>query len=251
MADVISSIAELLWPLITLTALITFRRAIGRVLRTAERRELEFEVGGQRLTMHELNDQQNELIQDLQRQLGAVSKKLEERERELVELPANGGPGDGAAGHSPTPAPLPGNGESADRADLPTYPAPTSAEPYAVLWVTERAENHALLVDQLRENGVRVAVVTTTAEALVEATKRRYRLIVSDMSRSEDGRHRPDAGINLLRELRDLGLDVPVIMFSGRQGQLRYGAQARQAGAVATTSSAYEMVKHFQNFGLL
>ena len=84
MAEVISAIAQLLWPLIALMALLVFRRAIGRVLRTAEKRELEFEVGGQRLTMHELNDQQNELIQDLQRQLSAVSKKLEERERERV-----------------------------------------------------------------------------------------------------------------------------------------------------------------------
>ena len=120
-----------------------------------------------------------------------------------------------------------------------------------MLWVAERPESHALLVDQLRNNGVRVTTVTTTADALREVSERPYRLIVSDMSRKENGHYRSDAGLSLLRELRDLGVDVPVIVFSGQKGQLRYGAQARQSGAVATTSSAYEMFQHFQNFGLL
>lgn len=246
MAEVISAIAQLLWPLIALMALLVFRRAIGRVLRTAEKRELEFEVGGQRLTMHELNDQQNELIQDLQRQLSAVSKKLEERERERVRLPTNGDGTDEQSAYG-----LPEPGRQAAEAELPPVQAPVGPEPFAVLWVAERPESHALLVDQLRNNGVRVTTVTTTADALREASERPYRLIVSDMSRKENGHYHSDAGLSLLRELRDLGVDVPVIVFSGQKGQLQYGAQARQSGAVATTSSAYEMFQHFQNFGLL
>lgn len=246
MAEVISSIAQLLWPLIALVALFVFRRAIWRVLRTAERRELEFEVGGQRLTMHQLNDQQNELIQDLQQQLSAVSKKLAERERDLLQVPANG---ETSAPAEPPAGALPSNGH--EQPDLPAVQAPVGPEPFAVLWVAERPENHALLVEQLRNNGVRVTTVATTAEALAEASKRPYRLIVSDMGRKEDGHYHPDAGVSLLRELRDLGVDTPVIVFTGKKGQLHYGAQARQAGAVATTSSAYEMFKNFQNFGLL
>src|SRR5690625_2727971 len=79
MAEFLSAFAQVLWPLIALAAIIFFRGAIARVLRTAEKRELEFEIGGQRLTMHELNDQQNEMIQDLQRQLSMLSSQLETR----------------------------------------------------------------------------------------------------------------------------------------------------------------------------
>lgn len=269
MAELITAVAQLLWPLIVLVVLFLFRGGIRRVLRTAEKRELQVEVGGQRLTMHELNDQQNEMIQDLQRQLSTLSAQLEENrhtpappaeptyprpmapaEPGAPEIPhappAYGGPpahsrppsnGDGAAHDEPEP--------------LPTPRAPVGPEPFAVLWVAERPESHALLVEQLRDNGVRVTTTNTTAEALEQVSRRPYRLIVSDMARREDDRYRPDAGLALLAELRDLGVEIPVVVFSEHRGELQYGAQARQAGAVAVTSSAYEMVRHFQNFALL
>lgn len=263
MAELISAVAQLMWPLIALCGLLVFRRAIGRLLRTAERREMEFEIGGQRLTLHELNDQQNGMIQDLQRQLSMLSAQLEERDSRIAEL---------AGAADPSPA-VRINHEQAELTDVRTLPepppasslarpggstepgpppqAPVDAEPFAVLWVDDRPENDALLIQQLRENGVRVTTASTTADALTEIQERPYRLIVSDMSRQEDGQSRPDAGLALVQELRDLGVDTPVIIFGGRQGRLQYSAQARQAGAVATTTSAYEMFKHFQNFGLL
>lgn len=292
MPELLSAVAQLLWPLITLVVLLVFRRAIGRVLRTAERRELEVEVGGQRLTMHQLNDQQNEMIQDLQRQLSRLSQQLEENRHDLPQeqqdphaplTPSGSGQPvkPGAPGAPPTwwsepsfgqpdsagapqaPAPsgprAPSNGEpepsqldpSEQDVALPAVQAPVGPEPFAVLWVDDQPESHALLVQQLRDNGVRVTAVNTTAETLEEVSQRPYRLIVSDMARKEDGRYHADAGITLLRELRDLGVDVPVIVFSSQRGHLQYGALARQSGAVATTTSAYEMFQHFQHFGLL
>ena len=239
MPELITSVAQILWPLITLLAIFVFRRGIGRVLRTAEKRELEFEVGGQKLTMHELNDQQNEMIQDLQRQLSLLSRQLDAKERGAPE---------------PLPEvlePQPQLGADLEEQELPPVNAPVGPEPFAVLWVAEKPESHALLVEQLRDNGVRVSMVSTTGEALAELAERPYRLIVSDMSRTEDGRYRTDAGLALLNELRDLGVDTPVIVYCGPRMEQQYGTRAQQAGAVAITSSAYEMFKHFQSFGLL
>ncbi|MER5393443.1 response regulator [Saccharopolyspora sp. NPDC002686] len=265
MPELISAVADLMWPLMALAAIIVFRRAIGRVLRTAEKRELEFEIGGQKLTMHQVNDQQNEMIQDLQRQLSILSRELAERERGLVtQEPAK----------PPTPIPalpdgldlpvtghddLPTNGEPAGNGDghgeshveMPPVNEPVGPEPFAVLWVAEKPQAHAILAEQLRDNGVRVTMVTTTDAALAELSQRPYRLIVEDMGRKENGRWRPDAGLALLRELRDLGVDTPVIVFSSQQLQQQYGEQARRSGAVGTTSSTYEMFQNFQSFGLL
>ncbi|ASU77897.1 hypothetical protein CDG81_05735 [Actinopolyspora erythraea] len=248
MPELITAIATLLWPLITLLVLLLFRQAIGRVLRTAEKRELEFEVGGQRLTFHELNDQQNEMIQDLQRQLSVLNQRLDEREAgSVADVPER------EVDTPDTFEPPPGRelvGEPESEA-LPPVQAPVGPEPFAVLWVTDRAQSHALLVEQLRNNGVRVTITATTSDAVAEVSKRPYRLVVSDMARKEDGRWTTDAGLALLRELRDLGVEIPVIIFGTQHGQLQHANQARQLGAVATTSSAYEMFRHFQNFGLL
>lgn len=296
MAELITAIAQLLWPLILVAVLVLFRGSVRRVLATAERRELEVEVGGQKLTMHELNDQQNEMIQDLQRQVSALSAQLHARDQ--VPLPVPGIPQgpqfgsppqpgtwpaqSGAKPQSPAPpqqgqpsqplppdqhpsssdssahgdAPANGNGSpngngSAHDAEAPAPRETTGTEPFAVLWVAERPEAHALLVEQLRDNGVRVTTATTTAEAVELACRRPHRLVVSDMGRREDGRWRPDAGLALLGELRDLGVDAPVVVFSDHRGEVQYAAQARRAGAVAVTSSAAEMVGHFRNFDLL
>ncbi|GGJ02968.1 hypothetical protein GCM10011581_45090 [Saccharopolyspora subtropica] len=236
-------------------AIFVFRRAIGRVLKTAERRELEFEIGGQKLTLHELNDQQTEMIQDLQRQLSMLSRQLEDRDRVSSVLTAPTAPLPVPA--LPEEAGISGNGNGdgeisgTEEGELPPTRAPVGPEPFAVLWVSEKPETHAILVEQLRNNGVRVTTVTTTDQALAELSQRPYRLIVEDMGRKENGRWRPDAGLALLDELRDLGVDTPVIVYSSEQAQLRYGEQARQCGAVGTTSSAYEMFKNFQSFGLL
>ncbi|SDK72515.1 Response regulator receiver domain-containing protein [Actinopolyspora mzabensis] len=249
MPELITAIATLLWPLITLLVLLLFRQAIGRVLRTAEKRELEFEVGGQRLTFHELNDQQNEMIQDLQRQLSILSSRLDERETVPVATAPPGRGGDGASTpEEPSGWELDGDPESSE---LPPVQAPVGPEPFAVLWVTDRAQSHALLVEQLRNNGVRVTITATTSEAVAEVSKRPYRLVVSDMARKEDGQWITDAGLALLRELRDLGMEIPLIVFGTQRGQLQHANRARQLGAVATTSSSYEMFRHFQNFGLL
>jgi CheY-like chemotaxis protein/uncharacterized coiled-coil protein SlyX len=290
MPELISSIAQLLWPLIALMAIVVFRRAIGRVLRTAEKRELEFEIGGQRLTMHELNDQQNVMIQDLQRQLSMLSKQLEERERVAARPEASRGEAPKAEVSKALPVPAlpeppgvsgdgqvsgngesPGGGESLGddeisgdgemsgngsisgdgRGELPPVQAPAGPEPFAVLWVAEKPEAHAILAEQLRDNGVRVTMVSNTDAALAELSQRPYRLIVEDMGRKENGRWRPDAGLALLHELRDLGVDIPVIVYSSHRALQQYGDQARQSGAVGTTSSAYEMFQNFQSFDLL
>ncbi|MEU5851124.1 response regulator [Saccharopolyspora shandongensis] len=248
MPELITAIAQLLWPLIALMAIVVFRRAIGRVLRTAEKRELEFEIGGQKLTMHELNDQQTEMIQDLQRQLSMLSRELSERDRI------------GAPAETPKPLPVPalpevpeisGNGDGHAEDEVPPTQAPAGSEPLAVLWVAEKPEAHAILAEQLRDNGVRVTMTTSNDTALAELSQRQYRLIVEDMGRKENGRWRPDAGLALLRELRDLGVDTPVIVYSSQRAQQQYGDQARRLGAVGTTSSAYEMFQNLQSFDLL
>jgi CheY-like chemotaxis protein len=72
----ITAVASLLWPLLILAALIVYRRPLGRLLRSAERREWTLEIAGQKLSMGQVREQQSALISDLQRQLGTMRQDL-------------------------------------------------------------------------------------------------------------------------------------------------------------------------------
>ena len=69
----------------------------------------------------------------------------------------------------------------------------------AVLWVDDRPENNALLIDQLMTDGVQVDVARTTEEGLALASRRGYGAVITDMGRWEDGRYHTVAGVDFAR----------------------------------------------------
>ncbi|GGM63788.1 response regulator [Longimycelium tulufanense] len=231
-ALLITAIGSLMWPLIALYALTSLRPYLVRVLRSAETRQLDFEIGGQRITFRELSSQQNELIQDLQRQVSTLRKALE------------------TAPHA-VPGPPPVTEGEPTRPPEPVPAADREREPFAVLWVDDHPESKALLMEQLRNNGVRVDLVGTTSEAMGTLSRRRYRLIVTDMGRVESGTYQPEAGLELLREVRDVGVDIPVVVFCVPKNFAQASFRARELGAIGVTSSAVELTDYFQRFGLL
>jgi hypothetical protein len=77
-AQMIGAIASLVWPLLLLLALLVFRAPLSRLIRSAEDREWTLEVGGQKITVKQLSDQQNTLIADLQEQIGALHRTVGE-----------------------------------------------------------------------------------------------------------------------------------------------------------------------------
>jgi CheY-like chemotaxis protein len=76
-----------------------------------------------------------------------------------------------------------------------------------VLWVDDRPDHNARLLNGLRGQGVRVDVARTTTEAVAHLTERDYAIIVSDMSRVDDG----DA---VIRELEQASDRVPLVLFN-------------------------------------
>jgi CheY-like chemotaxis protein len=100
---------------------------------------------------------------------------------------------------------------------------PTDA---GVLWVDDRPEHNARLLNGLRDQGVRVDVTRTTAEALEHLGQGDYAIVVSDLSRVD----RPDDGVRLLEQASGT---TPVVIFS------RYASvvDAYRGGAFAVVSS--------------
>ena len=100
-----------------------------------------------------------------------------------------------------------------------------------ILWVDDIPKNNALEV-----KSVTTVLSTREAEAVLE--QQGADIILSDMGRPE-GR---DAGIDLLRRLREAGDDVPYGFYTSARSIARLGEEMDRLGAFVATSSFSDLV---------
>jgi CheY-like chemotaxis protein len=81
----------------------------------------------------------------------------------------------------------------------------------SVLWVDDVPQNNAYEQRTLAALGMRLDLATSTAEALSLVGRSAHDVILSDMARDT-----PDAGLVLLRRLRDAGCRTEVVFYVGR-----------------------------------
>ena len=127
---------------------------------------------------------------------------------------------------------------------------PPGAAAAAVLWVDDRPENNALLIDQLMTDGVQVDVARTTEEGLALASRPGYGAVITDMGRWEDGRYRTVAGLDFARRLRAAGDSTPAAGVHQRARVREHGDEARAAGAEAVTSSGVDLIGFLRQHGV-
>ncbi|WP_280383533.1 hypothetical protein [Nocardia wallacei] len=159
--------------------------------------------------------------------------------------PASDDPGSGA---SPEPGARPSG---------PQTPPPPSARPgpapNAVLWVDDKPQNNALIVDRLERNGVRVDIARTTEEALTLLDRgRNYGVVVTDWGRTENGVRVSDAGRRLLEEVRERDTSAPLIIYTSAFGiSAARRDSATEAGARLVTGSTTRLTGELAALGLL
>jgi hypothetical protein len=124
-------------------------------------------------------------------------------------------------------------------------------KPSGVLWVADRPGANALEIARLQANNVHVDVATSTAQGLELLASHRYELIVSDMARVENGRAVPDAGLQLVKQVRTLDRDTPLVIYAAPRGLNKYGASALAAGATTVTANTYELAREFAALGMV
>jgi CheY-like chemotaxis protein len=207
-AQTLTAIAALLWPLLLLGVILIFRGPLAGVVKSAQQREWTLEVGGQKISMKQLSEQQNGMIADLQKQVATLSQAV-------AALTPDGAPPRQILEEALAPAP------------------PINS----VLWVDDHPENNAILVEQLQRNGIRVDLARDTEEGLSLLGQRRYAIVVSDMGRTEHGREISDAGLRLLTAVRNTDPGIPFVIYCSAGAARRYRDQALAAGATAITAS--------------
>jgi CheY-like chemotaxis protein len=208
-SKLIEALAAMAWPAIVLILIVCFRPAIVGIIESAKSRRFTLKVGGQELSMEEVNEQQRNLISDLQTQLLDVRKRLD-----TLAAPA---PADSKAVTSREPSPA------------------------AILWADDNPKNNSYFVERLTKAGIKVDLARSTGEALSLSSRQKYSSIISDMHRYEDGADNSDAGIDLLKAVRGRHQQTPFIIYCGAEGIRAYGAEAKRLGVTGITSSPTQL----------
>ena len=109
-----------------------------------------------------------------------------------------------------------------------------------VLWVDDRPQNNVLERQAFEQLGIAVELALSTDEALDALQTDDFDLVVTDMGRPEGAR----AGYDLLTQIQNLGLNVPVIIYSIDGASEEHVAEAKAAGAYASTSGPTQLLRH-------
>jgi CheY-like chemotaxis protein len=207
-SKLLEGVAAVAWPAIIVLLILLFRPAISALIESAKSRKFTLKFGGQELSMEEANEQQRTLIADLQTQVLEIKKRIE-------------------------------------ASVLPLLPETTrslvSTPARLVLWVDDQPKNNSFFVQQLTDKGISVDLALSTSEGLRLFGKKAYGAVVSDMGRTEDGKYKPTAGIDLLRQIREDNEVVPFIIFCTSRGVAEHRQEAMSLGATGITSSGTEM----------
>lgn len=200
----IESFSALLWPLIVIGFIIIFRPAIIGLIESAKSRKFTLKVGGQELTMEEASERQRTLITDLQSQVVELQKSTGQPSRQSIV---------------------------ADDPFISELVHPT------ILWVDDYPKNNSYFVELLAERGISTDLALSTEEGLAKFKSGQYISVISDMGRREDGKEKPEAGLDLLTQVRDVDSQMPFFIFCSGDGVRRAGAKAKQLGVSGITSS--------------
>ena len=108
----------------------------------------------------------------------------------------------------------------------------------SVLWVDDLPANNKYERQALEALGIQFTISTSTKDALEKVQREKYDVIISDMGRPGDQR----AGYTLLQKLRDMGILVPFIIYSGSKLP-EHIAEARRRGAFGSTNDPEELLE--------
>ena len=146
----------------------------------------------------------------------------------------------------------PAGGSSSDRKSLPICTR-LDAKPFLglrMLWVDDRPGNNERVSAGLWKTRWRrawnIQRASTTKKALAHPSLKNADIILSDMSRSGNC----DAGYDLLRELKKIGIVTPVIIYADyAMSTAEDRARVVAAGAFGSTNSVAELIELIDQAG--
>lgn len=107
-----------------------------------------------------------------------------------------------------------------------------------ILWVDDYPINNQSVVNLFEDKGIQFDIAHTTRQGIELFKNKLYDLVITDMGRGEER----DAGLSLLKELKSLHCQIPIIVYSSHRAIDRYGEDALQLGAYKVTSEVGNII---------
>ncbi|MFM7446350.1 MAG: hypothetical protein ACKO2N_21055 [Tabrizicola sp.] len=221
---VMGAVGALLLPVLAIVVVIK----VWPILRDLfETRKFTLKIGGFELSAQEATDQIRKQIEELQAQIDL----LKSASRAAGTMP------DGAVAEA----------AAAELAE----PRSTMGRAHKILWVDDKPSNNAFLIADFQDRGIVVDQALSTNEAMQRLASRSgdYRVIISDLGRTEANRYVADAGKRLASEIRAVGLATPLAIFSSARAAADRDPLI-QAGANEVMNNTFRLrswvLQHFQ-----
>jgi CheY-like chemotaxis protein len=215
--NVVNLVTGLAWPVVVGVVVWRLLPSIRDVVRS---RAFTVKAGGMEISVQQASDQLASRLEDLREHVIGLGDEV---------APDAGAKAEGGAVAAPLDAAAPRRLQT-------------------LLWVDDYPENNAFEVETLKRKDVEVIQAASTDEALGAARGgRSVDVIVTDMGRQGEG---DDAGLKLLKGLRDLGVTTPVIVYASAPAVARTKSRALELGAMSVTSSATELFDLLARLGL-
>lgn len=96
-----------------------------------------------------------------------------------------------------------------------------------VLWVDDFPINNELVMRLFADKQITFDIAISTKQGIDLYKRKAYDVIITDMGRGSQS----DAGIELIRELKDLKCEVPIVVYASYTAICRYGDMALELGA--------------------
>jgi CheY-like chemotaxis protein len=109
--------------------------------------------------------------------------------------------------------------------------------------VDDQPAHNAYEIAKLQRDGLEISTAESTqaALALLESRAEPPALIVSDMGRREGLVVKRTAGLELIREARSRGINLPMYIYAAPEAVEKYRQQVLQAGGNGITASPLEL----------
>lgn len=101
-----------------------------------------------------------------------------------------------------------------------------------ILWVDDYPINNESVVNLFGDKDIQFDIALTTKQGLELYKRELYDLIITDMGKGNES----DAGLSLLKELRLLHCQIPIIVYASRRAINRYEDEALRLGAYKVTN---------------
>lgn len=112
-----------------------------------------------------------------------------------------------------------------------------------ILWVDDYPSNNETIIKLFEDRGIQFDIAITTRQGIELFKRELYDLVITDMGRGNES----DAGVSLIKELRQLHCQIPIVVFASSRAIKRYGSEALRLGASEVTSGVGNIISIISN----